>query len=163
MDVWVLRREGLQNDLLEIFTALGDLQYRYDWVITDHEMWYGEACPENVKKRWQWTGLLLDGRELTEHLAAGYVRFTTGGVLSAVPLGTEEASVCRCEPTWQVDCASPDYAFQTPFTKLELFCFDGYAWEIVCEPAFSQTVRRCLPEAKTPEEFYAAQNANSAG
>lgn len=51
MNVWVLSREGLQNDLLEIFTALGDLQYRYDWVITGHEMWYGETCPEDVKKR----------------------------------------------------------------------------------------------------------------
>ena len=163
MDVRVLDRAGLQNDLLEIFTALGDLQYRYDWVITDHEMWYSEACPEDVKRRWQWTGLLIDGRELTEHLAAGYVRFTTGGVLSAVPPGTKWEDVCRYTPTWQVDSASPEYVFQTPFTKLEILCCDGYAWEIVCEPAFSQAVRRCLPEAKTPEAFYAAQNADSAG
>lgn len=108
-------------------------------------------------------GLLIDGRELTEHLAAGYVRFTTGGVLSAVPRGTKREDVCGFMPTWQVDCASPDYAFQTPFTKLEIICCDGYAWEIVCKPAFSPTVRRLLPEAKPPEAFQTAQNAGSAG
>ena len=163
MDVWVLNRAGLQNDLLEIFTALGDLQYRYDWVITDHEMWYSEACPEDVKRRWQWTGLLIDGRELTRDLSEGHVRFASGGILSAVPRGTKQEDVCGFTPTWEADCASLDYAFQTPFTKLEILCCDGYAWEIVCEPAFSQAVRRCLPEAKPPEVFFAAQNANGAG
>ena len=163
MDVWMLDRSGFKDDLLGLFSALGDLQYRYDWVITDHGMWYGRTCPEAVKRRWQWTGLLMSGRELTEHLAAGYVRFAAGGVLSAVPPGTKEEVLCRYEPTWEIDCTSPDYVFQTPFTKLEIMCFDGYAWEIVCEPAFSQTVRRRLPEAKPPELFYAAQNAGGAG
>ena len=163
MNVWVLDRAGLQNDLLEIFAALDDLQYQYDWVITDHEMWYSEACPENVKRRWQWTGLLIDGREMTRDLSEGYVRFVSGGILSAVPRGTKREDVCGFMPTWQVDCASPDYAFQTPFTKLEIICCDGYAWEIVCKPAFSPTVRRLLPEAKPPEAFQTAQNAASAG
>ena len=40
MDVWMLNRMILPNDLLDIFSALGNLQAQYDWVITDHSMWY---------------------------------------------------------------------------------------------------------------------------
>ena len=65
MDVWMLNRKILPNDLLDIFSALGNLQAQYDWVITNHSMWYGKNCPEAVCKRWQWTGLLMSGRELT--------------------------------------------------------------------------------------------------
>ena len=155
MDVWMLGRgRNAEDDLLGIFSALDDLQYRYDWVITDHGMWYGARCPEQVKKRWQWTGLLITGKELTEHLSAGYVWFSTGGVLSAVPPGTKEEAVFRYEPTWEIDCTSPDYAFQTPLTKLEIMCFAGYAWEIVCDAAFSQLVRKKLPKARAPKDFY---------
>ena len=32
---------------LDIFSALGNLQAQYDWVITDHSMWYGKT----VRKR----------------------------------------------------------------------------------------------------------------
>ena len=35
----------------------------------------------------------MTGRELTEHLRAGYVWFLEGAVLSAVPLGPREADV----------------------------------------------------------------------
>lgn len=47
MDVWMLNRKILPNDLLDIFSALGNLQAQYDWVITDHSMWYGKT----VRKR----------------------------------------------------------------------------------------------------------------
>ena len=47
MDVWMLNRMILPNDLLDIFSALGNLQAQYDWVITDHSMWYGKI----VRKR----------------------------------------------------------------------------------------------------------------
>ena len=70
MDFWMIARQDLKQDLLDIFSALGNLQYQYDWVITDHGLWYGENCPDDVRKRWQWTGLLMDGRELVG------VRFT---------------------------------------------------------------------------------------
>ena len=93
MDVWMLNRKTLPNDLLDIFSALGNLQAQYDWVITDHSMWYGKNCPEAVRKRWQWTGLLMTGRELTEHLRTGCVWFLDGAVLSAVPLGMREEDV----------------------------------------------------------------------
>ena len=73
MDFWMFDRRTLKNDLLDLFSALGDLQYRYDWVISDHDIWYAESCPDAVRKRWQWTGLLMDGAELTEHLRSGYV------------------------------------------------------------------------------------------
>ena len=93
MDVWMLNRKSLPNDLLDIFSALGNLQAQYDWVITDHSMWYGKNCLEAVCKRCQRAGLLMTGRELTEHLRAGYVWFLEGAVLSAIPLGTREADV----------------------------------------------------------------------
>lgn len=47
MDVWMLNRKTLPNDLLDFFSALGNLQAQYDWVITDHSMWYGKT----VRKR----------------------------------------------------------------------------------------------------------------
>ena len=47
MDVWMLNRKILPNDLLDIFSALSNLQAQYDWVITDHSMWYGKT----VRKR----------------------------------------------------------------------------------------------------------------
>ena len=47
MDVWMLNRMILPNDLLDIFSALGNLQAQCDWVITDHSMWYGKT----VRKR----------------------------------------------------------------------------------------------------------------
>ena len=47
MDVWMLNRKILPNDLLDIFSALGNLQAQYDWVITNHSMWYGKT----VRKR----------------------------------------------------------------------------------------------------------------
>ena len=34
----MVSRQSLKNDLLDIFSALGDLQYQYDWVITDHDI-----------------------------------------------------------------------------------------------------------------------------
>ena len=154
MDFWMLDRRTLKRDLLDVFSALGDLQYRYDWVITDHEIWYAKDCPEAVRKRWQWTGLLMDGAELTEHLHAGYVSFIGGGVLSAVPKGTPEASVDRYTPRWaHKDLFSPDYRFQTPLTQLEIICYDG-DWLIVCEPSFSKCVCCALPQTQPPENYF---------
>lgn len=155
MDFWMIARKDLKNDLLDIFSALGDLQYQYDWVITDHDLWYGETCPDEVKKRWQWTGLLMDGQELTEHLAAGYVRFLVGGVLSAVPRNIQPNWVWNYEPYWEHEkLFSVDYHFQTPLTQLELICYDGYAWLIVCDTDLSEKVHQALPQAKTPGQFY---------
>ena len=156
MDLWMIARQDLKGDLLELFSALGDLQYQYDWVITDHDMWYSKDCPEEVRRRWEWTGLLMDGRELTEHLSAGYVGFILGGVLSAVPRGTRPDQVWNYEPYWEHEKFScPDYQFQTPLTQLELFCYDGYAWAIVCQRSFSEKVKEALPMAKDPDAFYA--------
>ena len=155
MDFWMIARQELQNDLLDIFSALDDLQYQYDWVITDHDLWYGEACPDEVKKRWQWTGLLMDGQELTEHLAAGYVHFVVGGVLSAVPKGTQPNQVWNYVPYWENEkLFSEDYQLQTPLTNMELICYDGYAWLIVCDHEFSLKVCQALPQVKEPEAFF---------
>ncbi len=41
-----------------------------------------------------------------------------------------------------------------PLTRLELICYDGYAWVLICKPDFSKQVKRTFPMAKTPEEFY---------
>lgn len=156
MDFWMIARQELKHDLLDIFSALGDLQHQYDWFITDHDLWYTENCPEEVRRRWQWTGLLMDGTELTAHLAAGYIRFLLGGVLSAVPKGTQSCKVWNYEPCWEIkNFGSPKYCFQTPLTQLELICYDGYAWVLICKPDFSKQVKRALPMAKTPDEFYA--------
>lgn len=154
MDSWMLDRKTLENDLLGLFSALGDLQYQYDWIISDHDIWYAESCPDAVKERWQWTGLLMDGAELTEHLQKDYVTFCVGGVLSAVPLGTKLEQVWNYTPVWEVNSEAPDYQFQTPLTQLELMCYDGYAWLIVCTPEFSERVRQALPQAQTPDDFF---------
>lgn len=155
MDFWMIDRKELQNDLLDIFSALGDLQYQYNWVITDHDLWYAENCPDEVKKRWQWTGLLIDGQELTEHLATGYVRFLVGGVLSAVSRRIRLNQVWNYEPYWEhKKLFSADYHFQTPLTQMELICYDGYAWLIVCDSNFSKKLCQALPQAKSPKEFY---------
>ena len=154
MDFWMVSRQNLKNDLLDIFSALGDLQYQYDWVITDHDIWYAEDCPESVRKRWQWTGLLMDGAELTEHLRAGYVFFIGGGVLSAVPKETPLAQVNCYVPYWEhADLFAPSYRFQMPQTQMEIICYDG-EWLIVCESAFSERIRCSLPQAETPEIYF---------
>ena len=150
----MIARKNVKNDLLGLFSALGDLQYRYDWVISDHDMWYGANCPEKVKKRWQWTGLLMSGHELTEHLSEKYVYFCVGGVLSAVPLGTKPEQVWDHTPGWEVNFDDPDYAFQTPLTELEIICYDGYAWAIICKPDFSEIIQRNLPRARRSKDFY---------
>lgn len=154
MDVWMLSRQELKNDLLDIFSALDDLQYRFDWIVSDHDIWYSANCPEEVKQRWQWTGLLISGRELTEHYSAQYVWFITGGVLSAVPLGIKLEQVWDYTPGWEMNLLDPDYQFQTPFTEMEIICYDGYAWAIICKPEFSDTIRKCLPQACSPEDFW---------
>lgn len=156
MDVWMISRKELKKDLLEIFEAVGNLQYRFDWIVSDHNMWYSADCPEDVKKRWQWTGMLISGEELTAHCSAGYVHFCSGGVLSAVPLGTKPEQVWDYIPGWEVDCNDPDYQFQTPLTELEIFCYDGYAWMIVCKPEFSQRIRSCLSYAMPSDQWYPA-------
>lgn len=163
MDFWMLTRSELKNDLLDIFSALGDLQYRYDWVITDHLLWYSADCPDEVRRCWEWTGLLMDGRELTGHLTAKHVHFVCGGVLSAVPLGTRAEQIWDHVPYWEHEkLFSAEYAFQTPLTQLELICYDGYAWLIVCDPAFSRTIRRALPQALPPAEYFAALRQETA-
>ena len=155
MDFWMVARQELKNDLLDIFSALGNLQYQYDWVITDHDLWYTENCPENVRKRWQWTGLLMNGKELTEHLSSGYISFMLGGVLSAVPKGTQPCQVWNYVPYWEIEnFDSPAYCFQTPLTQLELICYDGSAWVLICDSNFSKWVKEALIMAKTPSEFY---------
>lgn len=45
MDFWMISCQELEHDLLDTFSALGDLQYQYDWVITDHDLWYMEKLP----------------------------------------------------------------------------------------------------------------------
>ena len=156
MDVWMISRKELINDLMDIFAALDDLQYKYDWVISDHNMWYAFDCPEEVKTRWQWEGLLISGEELTEHCCKGYVVFCFGAVLSAVPLGTKPEQVWNYVPGWEEDFENPDYRFQIPLTELEIVCYDGYAWLIVCRPDFSDLIRKHLPQALPPKEWYPA-------
>ena len=155
MDFWMIARRVLKNDLLDIFTALDDLQYRYDWVISDTDIYFAPDTPDEVRKRWSWNSLLIDGRELAEHLSAGYVHFESGGVLSAVSKGTQPSQMWDYVPCWEIEgFGSSDYHFQTPLTKLELLCYDGYVWVIICEPGLSENILRALPQAKTPEEFY---------
>lgn len=156
MDVWMISRKELKNDLLDIFSALDDLQYKFDWIISDHDMWYGKNCPEEVKTRWQWTGLMMSGEELTKHYSLGYVWFCCGGVLSAVPKGTKPEQVWDYLPGWEIDFGDSSYQFQTPLTELEIICYDGYAWLIICKPALSSFVRKNLPLAMPPEQWYEA-------
>lgn len=154
----MLARKDLPGDLLDIFTALGDLQYRYDWIVSDHDMYFAPNAPEDVRRRWSWTGLLIDGRELTEHLSSGYISFISGGVLSAVPKGTLPEQVWDYVPGWElVDLCSASYTFQTPLTQMEIVCYDGYAWLIVCQPEMSLKVQKAFPQAKAPDEFYHAE------
>lgn len=153
MDFWMFDRKAIKNGLLDLFSALGNLQYSYDWIISDHDVWFAKSCPDAVRKRWQWTGLLMDGAELTKHLRSGYVFFVGGGVLSAVPKGTTQSQVDRFTPYWErEDLFSPSYQFQTPLTKLEIICYDG-DWLLVCESSFSSYVGT-LPQAQTPQEHF---------
>ena len=156
MDIWMISRRELKNDLLDIFTALNDIQFKYDWIISDHDIWYSEDCPADVKSRWQWTGLLLPGEELAAHCAAGYVHFCFGAILSAVPKGTKPEQVWDYVPGWEKDFEDPGYQFQTPLTKLEIVCYDGYAWLVVCKPELSTLIREHLPHAMPPKEWYLA-------
>ena len=160
MDVWMISRKELKNDLLDIFAALDHLQYKYDWVVSNHDMWYGPGCPEEVKTRWQWDGLLISGEDLTEHCSKGYVTFCFGAVLSAVPLGTKQEQVWNYVPGWEVDFEDPDYQFQTPLTELEIVCYDGYAWLIVCKPELSALSRERLPQAMPPKQWYSVHTQN---
>lgn len=154
MDVWMLSRKGLKKDLLDIFAALDNIHCQYDWIISDHDMWYDADCPETVKMRWQWTGLLISGDELAAHYSAGYVWFCSGGILSAVPFGTKQEQVWNNIPCWAADFEDPQYRFQTPLTELEIICYDGYAWLIVCKPELSTLVRKNLPQALPPKQWY---------
>ena len=153
MDVWALKRTSLPRDLLTVLAALGDLQYRYDWVISDTDIYYRPDTPQEVKERWGWTGLLMDGAELTRHLESGYLNLISGA-FSAVPVGTRPEAVWNYLPGWEVDFCSPGYTFQTPLTQLELFCYDGYACVLVCPAAFSAGLRQMLPTALPAEEFF---------
>ena len=155
MDFWMLARNELPNDLMDIFSALGDLQYQYDWIISDHDLYFAPDTPDSVRERWSWTGLLMDGQELTRHLSSGYVHFVAGGILSAVPKGTIGWQVREYLPGWEIDqFGDPDYCFQTPLTQLEVLCYDGYAWCIICKPEMSPEIKRALPNTKSPDEFY---------
>ena len=156
MDVWMISRQELKKDLLDIYAALDDIQFKYDWIISDHDIWYSADCPKDVKSRWQWTGLLISGEKLAAHCAAGYVHFCIGGILSAVPMGTKLEQVWNYTPGWEEDFENPDYQFQTPFTELEIVCYDGYAWLIICKPDLSAQIRACLPQAMPPKEWYPA-------
>ena len=152
----MISRKELKNDLLDIFSALDDLQYKFDWIVSNHDMWYDPNCPEEVKTCWQWTGLLISGKELTEHYSAGYVWFCCGGVLSAVAKGAKPEQVWDYVPGWEVDFEDPFYQFQTPLTELEIVCYDGYAWLIVCKPELSALIQEHLPQAMPPKEWYPA-------
>ena len=77
-----------------------------------------------------------------------------GGILSAVPKGTKAEQVWDYVPCWEIDFEDTGYRFQTPLTELEVVCYDGYAWLIVCKADFSETVRKALPQACSVDEFY---------
>ena len=83
-----------------------------------------------------------------------YVFFAFGGVLSAVPKGTRPEQVWDYVPGWEIEnFGSSDYRFQTPLTRLEIICYDGYAC-IICEPEMSPDILKALPQVKTPDDFY---------
>ena len=63
--------------------------------------------------------------------------------------GTAKRMGRTCEDL--VDC------LRMPLTQLELFCYDGYAWAIVCQHSFSERVKEALPQAKDPDAFYAEE------
>ena len=96
----------------------------------------------------------MSGSELTEHCEAGYVYFTSGGVLSAVTKGTEPQQVWDYLPAWDEPFYEAGYQFQTPLTQLEIICFDGYAWGIVCPPELSVLIKKNLPQACPADEFF---------
>ena len=154
MDTWMISRKDLPHDLLDIFAALDDLQYKYDWIVSDHQLWYAPNCPEAVSNRWNWNALLISGMDMTEHLQKAYISFCFGGVLSAVPLGTKPEQVWNYVPGWEIDYDDPDYQFQTPLTELEILCYDGYAWIIICSQGLSAQIRERLPSALPPAEWY---------
>lgn len=157
MDFWMLERSKLEKDILTVFSALDGLQARYDWVISDTDLYFRPGAPDRIRERWQWTGLLMDGVELTRDLESGDVWFISG-ILSALPRGTRPGQVWNYLPRWDSkDFGSPDYRFQTPLTEMELLCYDGYACVIVCRESYSPAVRRALPMAQTVEEFYEHQ------
>ena len=155
MDFWMLSRDTLSNDLMDIFSALHDIQYQCDWVVSDMNLYFSPDAPDEVRKRWSWTGLLMTGQELTKHLISGYVFFAFGGILSTVPKGTRLRQVWNYVPCWEIEnFGSPDYHFQTPLKQLEIVCYDGYAWCIICEPEMSPDILKVLPQVKTPDDFY---------
>ena len=117
MDFGMLSRNDLSNDRMDIFAALDDIQYQYDWVISNTGLYFSPDVPAQVRKRWSWTGLLMTGQELTQHLTSGYVYFVSGGILSAVPKGTRSEQVWDYVLCWEVEnFGSPDYHFQMPLT-----------------------------------------------
>ncbi len=87
MDYWIIDRAELPGDLLDVFSALNGILERYDWVVSGTDLWFGSNATEEVRRRWGWTGLLMEGRELLGYLRSGSVRILSG-VLSAVPRGT---------------------------------------------------------------------------
>ena len=157
MDFWMIERKHLKVDLLEIFSALDNIQYKYDWIISNADIFYPqlENTPKEIKDRWNRSALLVSGQELTDRLSNDYIHFLTGGVLSAVPLGTKVEQVNKYVPHWEIEnFDSPDYQFQTPLTQLEILCYDGYAWVIICESDFSEFVKEKLPLAQKPDDYY---------
>ena len=156
MDIWMISRKELKNDLLDLFAALDDIQYQYDWIVSDHNMWYSPGCPEEVSNRWNWNALLISGKDMTEHLRKVYLSFSFGGILSAVPLGTKPEQAWDYVPGWEENFEDPSYQFQTPLTELEIICYDGYAWMIICKPELSARIQERLPLAMPPKEWYPA-------
>lgn len=164
MDFWMINRKHLKDDLLEIFSALDNIQYKYDWIVSDVDIYYPqrENTPEEIKARWNWNALLISGQEMTDALSNSYVHFLTGGVLSAVPLGTKVKKVNKYIPYWEIEnFGSPDYQFQTPLTQLEIFCYDGYAWVIICGSDFSEFVKEKLPFAQKPDDYYRSRQGQT--
>ncbi len=157
----MISRNDLSNDLMGIFSPLDNIQYQYDWVISDTDLYFSQDAPDEIRKRWSWTGLLMTGQELTRHLTSGHVFFVSGGVLSAIPKGTRQEQVWDYVPCWEIEnFGSPDYRFQTPLTQFEIICYDGYAWCIVCEPEMSPKILKAFPQAKTPEEFHRTRSGS---
>ena len=59
-------------------------------------------------------------------------------------------------PGWEENFEDPSYQFQTPLTELEIICYDGYAWMIICKPELSARIQERLPLAMPPKEWYPA-------
>ncbi len=153
MDYWMIDRAELPGDLPDVFSALNGILERYNWVVSGTDLWFGPNATEEVRRRWGWTGLLMEGRELLGYLQDGSVRILSG-VLSAVPRRTRAEAVRDYAPSWEdKGLFSPEYRFQTPLTQMEIICYDGWAIVIVCEEAMSRTVRTALPMAKRTVDF----------